>query len=205
VTTQEITDINYEKGSATLHGTIVSIGEPGYTERGFVYGTSPNPTIDDNKITKSGNSTGAYSLYVTNLPTDVTFHVRAYAINEAGVAYGNDVCVSSEFITLQAAKLMVQTKDLGKVTWSSAKSMCESSIVGGYTDWRLPTKDELMILYNNKEKIGGFDDTYTGSYWSSSLTSSGSYTYYIDFYDGNIYTAYSTSNLFNVRAVRSIE
>ncbi len=203
VTTQAITDINYEKGSATLHGTIVSVGEPGYTERGFVYGTSPKPTIDDNKITKSGTGTGAYSLYVTNLPTDVTFYVRAYAINDAGVAYGEDVSVSSEYITLQAAKLMVQNKDLGEVNWNSAKSMCESSIVGGYTDWRLPTKDELMILYNNRDKIGGFKTSDIGSYyWASKISG---YYYYIDFYDGTIYNSYKSSYALSVRAVRSIE
>ena len=30
--------------------------------------------------------------------------------------------------------------------------------------WRLPTKDELNILYENKDKIGGFA---SNNYWSS--------------------------------------
>jgi len=33
-----------------------------------------------------------------------------------------------------------------------------------FTDWRLPTMNELNILYKNKDKIGGFN---TECYWSS--------------------------------------
>ncbi|MHB1484822.1 MAG: hypothetical protein ACYCYI_09185 [Saccharofermentanales bacterium] len=38
---------------------------------------------------------------------------------------------------------------------------------GGFTDWYLPSKDELNILYLNKEVIGGFGDFL---YWSSTET-----------------------------------
>lgn len=41
---------------------------------------------------------------------------------------------------------------------------------GGYTDWYLPTKDELYKLYLNRVVIGGFDLA-SGWYWSSSETS----------------------------------
>jgi Protein of unknown function (DUF1566) len=41
----------------------------------------------------------------------------------------------------------------------------------GHTDWRLPTKSELNVLFQNREALGGFN--YTGLspegwYWSSS-------------------------------------
>src|ERR1700733_12112296 len=41
----------------------------------------------------------------------------------------------------------------------------------GYDDWRLPTKTELNVLFNNRAAIGGFDisdSLPTGWYWSSS-------------------------------------
>jgi len=46
------------------------------------------------------------------------------------------------------------------MNWDDAKEACASLGDG----WRLPTKDELNILYKNKDKIGGFMNY---SYWSS--------------------------------------
>jgi hypothetical protein len=37
--------------------------------------------------------------------------------------------------------------------------------LNGYSDWYLPSKDELNILFENREAIGGFEDA---DYWSSS-------------------------------------
>lgn len=37
--------------------------------------------------------------------------------------------------------------------------------LNGFDDWYLPSKDELNILFDNKEAIGGFADA---DYWSSS-------------------------------------
>ncbi|MBO7074301.1 MAG: DUF1566 domain-containing protein [Bacteroidales bacterium] len=99
---------------------------------------------------------------------------------------------------LASANVMVQTQDLGCVNWSSAKTMCESSIVGGYNDWRLPTQSELMTLYHNREIIGGFTNAI---YWSSDT--SGNNPIAIDFHDGSLGWVYS-NNTYNVRAVRTI-
>jgi hypothetical protein len=40
----------------------------------------------------------------------------------------------------------------------------------GHGDWRVPTIDELNVLYNNRAKIGGFNELGSGPagwYWSS--------------------------------------
>ena len=50
--------------------------------------------------------------------------------------------------------------NLGSMNWYDAKIACQKLGLG----WRLPTKDELNMLYENKEEIGGFADN---SYWSS--------------------------------------
>ena len=51
--------------------------------------------------------------------------------------------------------------NLGLMNWYEAVEVCKKLGPG----WRLPTKDELNMLYKNKEEIGGFAST---SYWSSS-------------------------------------
>ena len=206
VYTFEIEDMNYAEGAATLRGRIDSTGEPAYSERGFVYSTNPEPTINDNCIPKSGTGTGIFSNYVTGLPKNKTFYVRAYAINEGGVAYGNEVSVSPGFMVIEGTNIMVQTKDLGQGDWDTAKSMCKYSTVGGYTDWRLPTIAELTILYNNKYKIGGFKNSYYLNclYWSSTETGSGSH-YCLDFYYDVDQESRSNYHTLNVRAVRTIK
>jgi len=46
--------------------------------------------------------------------------------------------------------LMWAAKDNGSnINWTDAKSYCENYRGGGYTDWRMPTKNELKGLYND--------------------------------------------------------
>lgn len=45
-----------------------------------------------------------------------------------------------------------------------AAKLCDDLDLGGYSDWYLPSKDELNKLYLNRVAIGGFAASY---YWSS--------------------------------------
>lgn len=47
-----------------------------------------------------------------------------------------------------------------------AARLCKDLSLNGYSDWYLPSKDELNKLYLNKSSIGGFN--FGGGYWSSS-------------------------------------
>jgi hypothetical protein len=57
--------------------------------------------------------------------------------------------------------------DLEPMDWNTAITACEELILNGYSDWHLPTKEELNALYVNLYPIGvgGFASAY---YWSSS-------------------------------------
>jgi len=60
---------------------------------------------------------------------------------------------------------------IGHYNWNKGAEYCAALKRNGHQDWRLPTKDELNVLYNNRAAIGGFDtsglETF-GWYWSSS-------------------------------------
>ncbi|MDB4127097.1 hypothetical protein N9580_03720, partial [Flavobacteriales bacterium] len=47
-----------------------------------------------------------------------------------------------------------------------AANVCDTLTLGGYSDWFLPSKDELNEMYSNKNSIGGFVNS--SHYWSSS-------------------------------------
>jgi hypothetical protein len=53
----------------------------------------------------------------------------------------------------------------GCATAGIAARLCGNLTDGGYSDWYLPSKDELNKLYINKTSIGGFVNNF---YWSSS-------------------------------------
>ena len=46
-----------------------------------------------------------------------------------------------------------------------AARLCDQLVLDGYSDWFLPSKEELNLLYEEKEIIGGYEHGY---YWSSS-------------------------------------
>ncbi|WP_232835141.1 MBG domain-containing protein, partial [Pleomorphovibrio marinus] len=75
---------------AILGGNVTNDGGGTITERGVVYGISPNPTVANTKTTM-GNGSGAFSSQVSGLSLTTTYYARAYAINSAGTSYGNQI------------------------------------------------------------------------------------------------------------------
>ena len=203
ISTMSVTNIDYENGTATFIGSIINSGNPRFFEKGFVYGSSPNPTISDNKIVNTELGIGEYKCNAIGLPISTeNIYIRAYATSLNGTTYGDDIIVGPEYIELTSANLMVQTKDLGNTSSYTAITLCQSSSLGGYNDWRLPSKEELIIIHSNKNKIGNFKEK---KYWSSTLYENDSRRrYYVDFKSGEI----SVENAYNdyyVRAVRTIK
>ncbi len=50
-----------------------------------------------------------------------------------------------------ATGLLWSVKDSGSDTnWSQANNYCKSLALGGYTDWRLPTRKELETIYDKR-------------------------------------------------------
>ena len=67
---------------------------------------------------------------------------------------------TDKYSTVKIGNLEIMTEDLGQMDWREATKACADLGDG----WRLPTKDELNILFENKDKIGGFA---LNGYWSS--------------------------------------
>ena len=61
----------------------------------------------------------------------------------------------------------------GCTTANIAAKLCSDLELNGYSDWYLPSKDELNKLYINKAAVGGFKSSILSSgYWSSSESTS---------------------------------
>jgi uncharacterized protein (TIGR02145 family) len=75
---------------ATTGGEVISDGGSAITARGVCWGTSVNPTIADN-TTNEGSGSGTFTSIITGHSINTTYYVRAYATNDAGTGYGNNV------------------------------------------------------------------------------------------------------------------
>ena len=76
----------------------------------------------------------------------------------------------------------VAMKDLGRMNWSNANNQCQNYSFCGNVKGTLPTKDQLLTLYNNKSRVNSLLSTNGGTqltnsyYWSSTY---GSIYYYL--------------------------
>ena len=88
---------NITQTTATGGGNVTSDGGGSVTARGVCWSTSHNPTVSNNHTT-NGTGTGSFTSSITNLTSNTTYYVRAYATNNAGTAYGNEVFFVTEAI-----------------------------------------------------------------------------------------------------------
>jgi len=88
ISTTAVTNITSKR--ATGGGNVTSDGGDAITERGVCWSTSTNPTTASSKVT-SGTGEGSFTVNITGLLSNTTYHVRAYAINSIDTSYGSDV------------------------------------------------------------------------------------------------------------------
>lgn len=97
--------------------------------------------------------------------------------------------------------LVAAITDLGEMDWNTAKTACDELILNGYSDWHLPSKEELNALYVNLKQfgVGGIADDY---YWSS--TKSYDNNAWLQLFDnGSQNGGYGKGYECSVRAVRA--
>ena len=102
-------------------------------------------------------------------------------------ASGMGFFVSIENATYNGSQIMI---------WSNANSQAARAFC---SKGRLPTKDELLTIYNNKSKINSLSTAVRGQnltnshYWSSTNHSSRTH-YGVDMSDGNVYDGWGDSS-----------
>ena len=113
VSTAVASNVTYT--SATIGGNVTKDGGAAVTERGVVYATTQEPTTSSTKVV-AGSGIGSFTCDLTDLQDGTTYYVRAYAINEKGTAYGEEV----SFTTIEKLPPTVSTAVASNVTYTSA-------------------------------------------------------------------------------------
>ena len=113
VLTDSVTNITIS--SATVGGEVTDESNGVVAERGVVYSTNPNPTVENNKVV-CGRGKGVFTCNLTDLQDGVTYYVRAYAVNEKGIAYGEE----KAFATVEIVVPTVTTASAVNISITSA-------------------------------------------------------------------------------------
>ena len=143
VVTSAVTQIT--ETSAVVGGNVTSDGGASVTERGVVYSTNPNPVITNlsNTIRPCGSGAGEFTYTITGLQPATTYYVRAYARNDQGTAYGEEVSFTTETtlptVVTSAVTQITETSAVvgGNVTSDGGASVTERGVV--YSTTQNPT------------------------------------------------------------------
>jgi uncharacterized protein (TIGR02145 family) len=87
--------INYiTPKSAFSNGIVTFEGNPPITKRGFCWDDKPIPDTSDNQWTVDYDVQPYHAEFthlISNLSPETTYYVRAFALSEAGISYGNEL------------------------------------------------------------------------------------------------------------------
>ncbi len=194
VTTGNITNI--ESTKATGGGEVTFDGYTTIFVRGVCWSTNKSPTIKDTRTT-DGYGEGVFTSSITGLLPNTLYYVRAYATNDVGIGYGNQIT----FTTVQVGLAILTTTSVSGVTQTSAVSGGNISSDSG------SPVTERGVCYSTRTAPSITDSktsngTGTGSFTSTITGLTGNTKYYIRAYATNsVGTGYGQEISFTTGAV----
>lgn len=179
--------------TATLRASVTNDGDGNISEAGFVYATTPNPSVANNRVS-CGVQTGSYSTVLQKLQENTTYYVRAYAINEAGTNYGEE----TSFCTMEIKQAALSTVTLTAYSHKSAtfSAKVEQQNNGTLTEVGFVYSISPKPSMTNHKIVCGTGSSFCGK--TTSLTANT--TYYVRAYATNEKgTAFSPELIFTTK------
>jgi uncharacterized protein (TIGR02145 family) len=177
LTTAGVTSITLT--TATSGGIITADGGASVTGRGVCWATYQNPTITDSK-SSDATGIGIFASNLSALMPGTIYHVRSYATNSAGTAYGNDVSFTTSFVALAT----VTTTALTSINLTTAVSGGNITVDGGGA---VSARGVCWATTANPIATGSHttDGTGTGSFVSNLTLLAAGTTYHVRAYATN--------------------
>lgn len=94
--------------TALCRFTVNSTGGTSITEKGICWSINENPTIYDNKIV-STSLLATSEINISGLTPQTTYFIRAYAINNSGISYSNQIQITTNNFTIPTVKTLSAT------------------------------------------------------------------------------------------------
>jgi hypothetical protein len=127
----------------------------------------------------------------------------SWAVGDAGVLTASGGVV----VDPESGLMWQQGTSDGGMAWDAGIGYCNALVLSGHSDWRLPSRIELLSLVTPERRdpsidIGVFPGTPIGGFWTAApYTGIPSYAWYVHFNYGFSYQAPISTNIW-VRCVR---
>ena len=145
--------------SATFEARILSRGEGTISQIGYCWSTTENPTILSNNVNSILKDSINFSNSIYSLTKNTKYYARAFASNEMGISYSNQI----EFSTLNKEDSLLESVKIGTQIWTT-KNLDVSTYRNGDTIRHARTPEEWQdaaskgegawCYYNNDPKNG---------------------------------------------------
>ena len=153
VVTKSIKEIT--ESTAKVVGQVTADGGAEVTERGVCWNTDGMPTVLDYRVKDVEVGVGTFTSSLSDLEVNTTYYVRAYATNEVGVSYGEEMSFTTAKIESPENPENPENPetsnhewiDLGlSVKWATCNVGANSpEEYGNYYAWgEIETKDEYI-------------------------------------------------------------
>lgn len=170
--------------SASAGGTVTDTGSTAVTSRGICVKSSAGASLADRVIT-SGNGEGTFSVIIDSLLPNSTYYFKAFASNNIGTAYGNEIVLT----TAAPNTIFWDNMVFGRFSYGGTNnpyfSTIDPTVTGTLNEasaQAISDKIDLVYIYNTGYDQPGFMDPVTISqHW-----------YWDDYYTPWLSNAYST-------------
>lgn len=170
--------VSITSNGATCSGNVTSSGGGSVTARGIVVGLGNSPTLND-MVFMAGSGTGFFTANINGLQSSTTYHMRAFATNAGGTAYG----VNETFATTAPQPVLVDQWSCGSL----------SGVTSSFTYWDWSSYETAPWVVGN--------NGYSGSCWrapdpavTSSISGGGHYVEFVFTFEVNGFLEFWTNS-----------
>jgi hypothetical protein len=169
---------NIEETSAVANATVTDDGGATISKKGVCWNTTGNPTNGDTHVSIYSGEIGDFDVNITNLNSNTTYFVKAYAINSKGTAYSDQL----EFTTTQEQTvptvITAEVTNIGQTTASGGGNVTHDGnvdVTARGICWGISHDPTINDAFSN-------DGPGTGSYTVDMTNLQPGTTYYVRAY-----------------------
>lgn len=183
---------NLTSDSVIVVGYVLASGD-GFIERGVCWDLIENPTTSSNKVVYTGNDSSAtFKVMLNQIDRLSTYHARAYAINDNGTLYGEDITIKTPAALPVLADIVMPTianTTDNQITVATAINITDDGGDGDGPDetGNIKSRGVVYSLYPNPtvDSSKTQEGTGAGAFNSLATKLKGNKTYYLRAYGQN--------------------